>query len=547
MVSRMSQTTILTGTESPGLRPSQICENLNDCVAARLLPTGAFKLITALDPERINSTKRAETLGEILSVELAVDDPLRRAILLSAVPTSRFKELEDRIGMSINELQHKDELEQPMRRALLGFFGFATTADQPMIVSEALETVTPERGLFPHQKRAASAIERYLYFEDGRAMLHLPTGAGKTRTAMSIVASHLRNRSPGLVVWLAATRELLEQAAGEFELTWRSVGDRQVDCLRFWSSYNSPIDRVTDGIVIAGLAKLHSYGKERRRLWNLGDRTTMMVFDEAHQSIATTYQDIVETVVTRNPRTPLLGLSATPGRTWGNPVVDAAVAELFLENKVMIDFDGANPIKCLTDEGYLAEVNFSLLNVEPGLQLSAEDIAEVSKALDISDALAARFGEDEQRNLRIVQRLFKLADTHSRIIVFAASVDNALLLTSVCRGVGLKADAVTGKTDANEREHVIRRFKRPGGPHRILINFGVLTTGFDAPAASATLIARPTKSLVLYSQMVGRVIRGPRAGGTERCEVVTVVDTTLPGFGDVAEAFMNWEDIWNVT
>ena len=82
---------------------------------------------------------------------------------------------------------------------------------------------------------------------------------------------------------------------------------------------------------------------------------------------------------------------------------------------------------------------------------------------------------------------------------------------------------------------------------RILINFGVLTTGFDAPAASAALIARPTKSLVLYSQMVGRVIRGPLAGGTERCEVVTVVDTTLPGFGDIAEAFTNWEDVWNTT
>ena len=350
-----------------------------------------------------------------------------------------------------------------------------------------------------------------------------------------------------MVIWLAATRELLEQAADEFESTWRAVGDRQVDCLRYWSSYDPPIDNVTDGIVIAGLAKLHSYGKERKRLWDLGDRTTMVVFDEAHQAVATTYKDIVETVVTRNPKTPLLGLSATPGRTWGNPEVDAAVAELFYENKVMIDFGGANPIKRLTDEGYLATVDFSLLNIEPGLQLTAEDLEEISKALDIPDALAARFGEDEQRNLRIVQRLLELADKHSRILVFAASVDNALLLASVCRGVGLKADAVTGKTDSHERERVIRRFKQSGGPHRILINFGVLTTGFDAPAASAALIARPTKSLVLYSQMVGRVIRGPRAGGTERCEVVTVVDTTLPGFGDVAEAFMNWEDVWNIT
>ena len=542
----MSQIGVDSGADLPGIRRSEIFENLDDGQAACLLPTGAFKLISALDPKRLNGSQRTDTLGKLLSLELAVDDFQRRAILLDAVPATKIGELEDRIGLNIDRLRQKDDLEPLLRRVLLGFFGLATIADRLTVSSEPLETVTPERGLFPHQKRAASAVERYLYFEEGRAMLHLPTGVGKTRTAMSIVASHLRTRSKGVVLWLAATRELLEQAADEFEATWKVVGDRQVDCLRFWSSQNPPIDKVTNGIVIAGLAKLHSYGKERKRLWNLGDRTTMVVFDEAHQAVATTYQDIVETVVSRNPRTPLLGLSATPGRTWGDPEVDATVAELFYENKVLIDFGGVNPVKHLTDEGYLAVVDFSLLNVEPGLHLTAEDLADISKALDIPDALAARFGEDEQRNLRIVQRLLELADTHARILVFAASVDNALLLASVCRGVGLTADAVTGTTETKERERVIQRFKRSGGPCRVLINFGVLTTGFDAPAASAALIARPTKSLVLYSQMVGRVIRGPRAGGTERCEVVTVVDTTLPGFGDVAEAFMNWEDVWSV-
>jgi len=79
----------------------------------------------------------------------------------------------------------------------------------------------------------------------------------------------------------------------------------------------------------------------------------------------------------------------------------------------------------------------------------------------------------------------------------------------------------------------------------VLCNFGVLTTGFDAPQTSAVVISRPTRSLVLYSQMVGRAIRGPRAGGNREAEITTVVDTALPGFGDVAEAFTNWEDVWN--
>ena len=71
-----------------------------------------------------------------------------------------------------------------------------------------------------------------------------------------------------------------------------------------------------------------------------------------------------------------------------------------------------------------------------------------------------------------------------------------------------------------------------------------MTTGFDAPRTSAVLVARPTKSLVLYSQMVGRAIRGVKAGGNEKAEVVTVVDYQLPGFGSVADAFKNWEDVW---
>lgn len=78
----------------------------------------------------------------------------------------------------------------------------------------------------------------------------------------------------------------------------------------------------------------------------------------------------------------------------------------------------------------------------------------------------------------------------------------------------------------------------------VVVNYGVLTTGFDAPATSAAVIARPTRSLVLYSQMVGRATRGTRAGGNEKAEIVTVVDPHLPGFGSVADAFKNWEDVW---
>ena len=484
-------------------------------------------------------------LAQLLSLELAVDDTKRRQILLSGLPRGKVRELETRVRVSVDSLSQTEHLAPQLRRSLLGFFGIARHHAKTAPSSAALVSVIPQRSLFPHQKRAATSVERYLYDEDGRAMLHLPTGVGKTRTAMSIVASHLRARAEGLVLWLAATQELLEQAAQEFESTWRTVGDRPVSCARFWTAHHPSIMEVADGIIVAGLSKLHSFGTLRERLWHLGDRTTMVVFDEAHQAVATTYQDLVDTIVTRNVKTPFLGLSATPGRTWADPRADATVADLFYGNKVTLDFDGENPIRHLMSEGYLATVEFSHLNVEPGIALTDDDRVELTRSLDIPDQIVKRLGQDDERNLRIVQRLLELVDRHPRVLVFAASVDNARLLTSIARGVGLKADVVTGDTEPSERRYIIGQFKRAGGASRVLVNYGVLTTGFDAPAASAALVARPTKSLVLYSQMVGRVMRGPRAGGTPRCEVVTVVDTTLPGFGDVAEAFLNWEDVWS--
>lgn len=529
----------------PGYSTSRLFDALDDVQADHLLPPGAFTLLSVLAPERLRGTERANTLASLLSVGLAIDDPARRGVLLKALPASKVEELERRTQQRARDLQNSERLAPGVRKAMAGFFGEVAATDQEGTCASAHTPVRGYRELFPHQKRVASEVERYLYLEDGRVMMHLPTGVGKTRTAMSVVASHLRCRS-GVVLWLAATQELLDQAVDEFLSTWQGVGDRTVECVRFWRSYAPDLTRVVDGLVVAGLDKLRSYGKSREDLWSLGDRTTMVIFDEAHQAAAPTYRDLVDSIVTRNPKTPLLGLTATPGRTWDSPDVDDRLSELFFRNKVTLDYagDGNNPIVRLTEDGYLADVEFRLLNVEPGLQLSESDLRHLATSLEIPDKIVELLGADERRNLRIVETILELAKSHRRVLVFAPSVANAMLLAGVCRAMGFEADAVTAKTDATFREQVLRRFKRHDRSVRILLNFGVLTTGFDAPNASAAVIARPTKSLVLYSQMVGRVIRGPKAGGTHCCEIVTVVDTNLPGFGDVAEAFANWEDVW---
>jgi len=162
----------------------------------------------------------------------------------------------------------------------------------------------------------------------------------------------------------------------------------------------------------------------------------------------------------------------------------------------------------------------------------------------VPEAVLRRLAEDEVRNVSIVREVQDLMRRHRRTLVFAATVEHALLLATVLSALGVAAKSVSGSTPTAERSRTIAWYKDPAPEHRVLTNFGVLTTGFDAPATSAAVIARPTKSLVLFSQMVGRATRGRRAGGNAEAEVVTVVDTSLPGFGDLAQAFTNWEDVW---
>ncbi len=85
---------------------------------------------------------------------------------------------------------------------------------------------------------------------------------------------------------------------------------------------------------------------------------------------------------------------------------------------------------------------------------------------------------------------------------------------------------VTGETPRAERVAAIERFR--SGEVRFLCNVGVLTTGFDAPATDVVCVARPTTSIALYEQMIGRGLRGPLNGGTKSCRVIDVQDDGLP-------------------
>ena len=524
----------------------------DDEILQKLVGTPALRLLKVLDPRMLVPTRlRSVLLGLQSRAELLLN-PESQTLLLELLRESEAQSLASVIapgaGKNVFKALQDVALQQSGKRKelLLAFFNLDLPRLEVPEEKPSLQARTAAYGLFSHQRRAAHAVQKKLEKPPHRVMLHMPTGSGKTRTAMNVIADHLRRREYGLVIWLAYSEELCEQAASEFERAWYHLGNRSVHVHRFWGKHELNLVDVRDGIIIAGLGKLYNAAKQSIDfIGKLSSRSSLIIIDEAHQSIADTYRLVLESLLALHPGTGLLGLTATPGRTYTDVEEDKRLARFFEKQKVVLQIEGyKNPVTYLMDHGYLAHVTFKPIYSKNSLTLSPADIKKIKEGLDIPENVLRRLAEDEQRNLLIIYKLEELASRHQRILVFAATVEHAHLLATVMQARGWNAGAVTGKTSSHERKRLIEQFKGSLEEPIFLCNFGVLTTGFDAPSTSAALIARPTKSLVLYSQMVGRATRGIKAGGHAEAEIVTVLDTSLPGFGDMAEAFMNWEDVW---
>ena len=519
-----------------------------DPLLQQMVGHDVVRILAGLDPALARPERLREiAMGLRAPADMIFDNSLRPELLM-LLPQRSALVLAQRLQLAGEPYQALTAM--TVRRGtkkaaeLLDFFAIIDDAEQ-RVLPPSSESVVPAHGLFAHQRLAARRVLEGLDEDPQRVMLHMPTGSGKTRTAMSIVANILNRSEPGLVVWLAHSEELCEQAVDEFKSAWGALGNRPVDIQRWWGSHAlSSLGR--DGVVIAGLAKVFASARSSTaEIGALAGHVNLVVMDEAHQAIAPTYQLILELLTQSGRPTPLLGLTATPGRTWNDIDEDQRLADSFRGRKVSLEVEGyESPVIYLVDEGYLADTEFVQLEYTSGSELSQQELTEIRDSLDIPQRFINALAVDEQRNLLILGRAEAMARRHKRIIVFAATKDHALVLATVLRARGHWAYSVTGETPGPERARVISEFKEADDEIRIIVNYGVLTTGFDAPQTSAALIARPTKSLVLFSQMVGRATRGPRAGGNKTAEVATVVDTRLPGFCNMADAFTNWEDVW---
>lgn len=409
-------------------------------------------------------------------------------------------------------------------------------------------TVSSQYPLYPYQKAILKEAQQYLTGEKNRVLLHMPTGSGKTRTAISYICRFFFDNNDKNVVWFANTKELLDQAHSEFIKAWSSLGDRRIKVYKFWDKSKIQLDQIKGSFIVAGLDKTYkALIKNVGSLSVFSNNCSLVIMDEAHMAIAPTYKLLLNNMIVN--KIPLIGLSATPGRTWNDPDEDKKLADFFYRQKAMLKINGyENPVDYLVAEGYLAKVKNTKLLSDTGVKLSQEDYDYLSEHYVLPDHVLKTISEDRVRNMKIVAKVKELVKNHQRIILFAITKTHAIVLNSLLIAIGLKSSVVTAETSSADRTKTIDRFKvsRKDAPTpMILCNYGILTTGFDAPETSCAVIARPTDSLVLYSQMVGRAIRGIKSGGNAEAEIVTVIDENLPGFNQVADAFINWEDVWN--
>lgn len=510
-------------------------------------------LLAKIDETIINKSNLVELIQKRYGNEILLEKSIRDNILLTLNKDEAQKILINITGKDDKDpwknliKQNYNYLSQPSRIIHEYFQIPLPKIEKKLTTNSSMSSILPQYGLYPYQQDIVTSSLNKIFTDDRRVLVHMPTGSGKTRSAMTIISHFLSRSMPGsVIIWLAHSEELCEQASEEFEKCWSYLGNREITLGRLYSEYEFNLASFRDGVIVAGLAKIYSRSfSQQSDFLNLKKLVKLVVMDEAHQAIAPTYKHLLDMLAPEGGAA-LLGLSATPGRSWLEMDRDKELADFFAGNKISLKISGYdNPVLFLQEKGYLAKPEYIQIPYKPLLELSVKELENIAYGFDISLEMIQKLGEDEQRNLIILKEIISEAQKESKILVFACSVDHAHLLADVLLLKGIQAMAVSTRTGTTIRRQAIEAFKKDGADSvQVLVNFGILTTGFDAPKTNVAVIARPTQSVVLYSQMIGRAMRGPAVGGNKTCKIITVVDN-LPGFRSVYEGFSHWEDVWS--
>ena len=404
-----------------------------------------------------------------------------------------------------------------------------------------------------------------------RMLVHMPTGTGKTKTTMHTLV-HYFNFSlhqDGLVIWLAHTTELLQQAYDTFTSVWSHVGNGTVKAYKLWGTRNIPVgDSTFCGVMFCGIQKLQAVKQSNPLLFEkIVNSASLIVFDEAHKALATETRQLVESMMVKKAGMrdrSLIGLTATPGRTTLTSEENRLFSDMFEGRIIRIDPDIVNQINMskleylntetdnniihyFQEAGILSHIQKEQLTYEEAF--TANQLKKIRASMtingyeDFSKAALEMIGRNRSRNAAILKRLRELSTDNVPTIVFACSVTHAKLLSYMLSLESIPNTLVIGEMSAADRADAISAFKDRSNPVNILINYEVLTTGFDSTNIRCVFITRPTQSIVLYSQMLGRGLRGPMMGGNAECMLIDIKDNL--GRFNPELAFNHFDGYWS--
>ncbi|MFC7673270.1 DEAD/DEAH box helicase [Mycolicibacterium sp. GCM10028919] len=382
-----------------------------------------------------------------------------------------------------------------------------------------------------------------------RAMLSLPTGAGKTRVAVESLVEHFNDdeiHAP--VLWIAQSDELCEQAVQAWAEVWRAKGPpTSLTISRLWD-VNSAEPTGGPQVVVATIQKLDAAVIEQPRYEWLSEAGVVIV-DEAHRGATTPTTTRLLKWLGLNAgdargtdRCALIGLTATPF-IGANQIATETLVRRYgrkrLDDGLFPEDNTEQLITLLQHRGILSRVVHRRID---GIQIDLDEaqMDELTRFSRLPRAVEAELGLNAARNRTLVDSIRGL-DPDWQVLLFAASVENAQTLAALLQLENITAAAVTAETRPGARRHYVEQFKRRN--IRVLTNYGTLTTGFDAPEVRAVYVARPTYSPNLYLQMIGRGLRGPANGGTDECLIVDVEDNVRMYGGKLA--FTDFEFLWD--
>lgn len=330
----------------------------------------------------------------------------------------------------------------------------------------------------PYQDQCHKAIDNELGKGVYRQLISMATGTGKT-VVFSKLIEKLKHRLPGQQLILAHREELIDQAVDKMRAINPTL---RID--REKAEHHA--DPSVADCIVASVATLGRAGTKRLDKYNW-ERFDKYVTDEAHHSVANSYLNIYEAagLLREDNRRLLLGVTATPQRGDGK-----ALAQIY--QKISFVYSMRQAI----EEGWLVDVR----GVRVTTNTSLDGVKTVGG--DFAQDMLADAVNNPQRNQLVVKAWLDKGENR-QTVGFTVDIKHAQDLAAMFKHYGVKAEAVWG--DDPERAEKLARHKN--GDITVLLNCGVLTEGYDDWRISCILLARPTKSSVLFTQMVGRGTR----------------------------------------